>query len=310
MRTLLCLVIGCSAALASWADVAATTVILRQGEPLRGFLVSQDARGVTLRVPAANGQLQQRFIPAAQIESVLQPVSPEKLASLQPAQPKMYRDYAEELAGKAVDPEARQVSLRLYLIAAWLDPKSLGKSSLLGMTALARSETEQRRFRAMAYLLDPDHDRSLLKSTAAARSDAAGKAEAASERLLLRALEELRKGRPAEARKLLQRSGVEAAAEPHADLISWDELQALSADRSARASPTSPAIARRLLTLELRLLGAAPAAQPARTAESTPGWSQLDADALAERTARLSLETLTEFSPADCLYRDGKWIPQ
>jgi len=46
----------------------------------------------------------------------------------------------------------------LYLIAAYRNPQELGRSSLLGMTALARTPAEERRFRAMTYLLGDDHD--------------------------------------------------------------------------------------------------------------------------------------------------------
>ena len=50
------------------------------------------------------------------------------------------------------------MALRLFLIAAHLDPQKLGPSSLLGMSLLASTPAEVRKYRAMAFLLDPKGD--------------------------------------------------------------------------------------------------------------------------------------------------------
>ena len=99
-------------------------------------------------------------------------MSEERLAELVRSNPDAYREYAEELAEKRKDPDAQQTSIRLFQMAAVLDPQRLGRSCLLGMVPLARDAAEQRRFRAMAYLLDPDHDPALLQASeqTAARS--------------------------------------------------------------------------------------------------------------------------------------------
>ena len=82
---------------------------------------------------------------------------------MRPDRPQAYRDYAEELAEKRDDPEARMTSLRLYLIAAHLDPERLGRGCLLGMSNLAETPFEARKYRALAYLLDPKHDRTIFQ---------------------------------------------------------------------------------------------------------------------------------------------------
>jgi len=60
---------------------------------------------------------------------------------------------------KKLDPEARQMAVRLFQIAAWLDPAKTGRGALLGLVSVAHSGEEEARFRAAAYLFDPRHDK-------------------------------------------------------------------------------------------------------------------------------------------------------
>jgi hypothetical protein len=161
----------CLAAHAGWA---ATVLLKNEATPVRGYLVAEDEQSVTLRVLEANGDWRERRILRESIEIVIRPVDAARLAELDPKFPRAYRDYAEELAEKRVDPEARETAIRLYLIAAYLAPDELGRSALLGMVPLARHEPERRRFRAMAYLLDPAGDRQLLQPGSLERGGAEG----------------------------------------------------------------------------------------------------------------------------------------
>src|SRR5262249_5895515 len=147
----------------------------------------------------SDGTLVDKTIAKSEVDLIHRPVAAERLTALSPERPKEYRDYAEELADKKVDPEARETGLRLYAIAANLDPANLGRSSLLGMTALAASVEEERQYRALAFLLDPEHDRGVLKdtkkTTVARRGDeAVATSDTAKAMGALRALEMLRKG--------------------------------------------------------------------------------------------------------------------
>ena len=94
-------------------------------------------------------------------------VLPERLAELDPARPQSYLEYAEELAEKRRDPEARDAAMRLFAIAAARGESKVRHSALLGLIELARSPQEERRFRAAAYLHDPAHDLSLLETSLA-----------------------------------------------------------------------------------------------------------------------------------------------
>ncbi len=215
---------------ASWVlavgRASAVTIVLKDGgETVRGVLVRKHPSGVTIDLVQSNGETTRRDIPMSQIELILDPISKDRLAELSRDKPHSYRDYAEELAEKKSDPDARAMAIRLYLIAAHLAPTELGRSSLLGMKALARSEPEQRRFRAMVYLLDDRHDRRmLLANTAKPATDADEPATDAATSRVIQALQRLRRGKMKEARTLSRRAGFADVLAEHSELLTLAEF--------------------------------------------------------------------------------------
>ena len=163
MRSIRSLLILIAISLAVPTNVSAV-IIFENGkdEPIYAEIVGKDGGDVIIRVVAVDGEIHDRRLPSNNIE-IIETVSQERLATLAPDKPNDYRNYAEELAEKKRDPDARQTAIRLYLIAAHLEPDNLGRSSLLGLTGLARTAAEERKFRAMVYLLDSEHDRRVLK---------------------------------------------------------------------------------------------------------------------------------------------------
>lgn len=139
-------------------------LVFVQGEdqPIRGYLIREDDREIVIQQVKPDRGTAKRTISRSEIEDMIKTVSEERLEALKPSDPDRYREYAEELAEKKKDPNAHVTSLRLFLIAAHLAPDRLGRSCLLGMVALARTDIERQRFRAMAYLLDPAHDTNVL----------------------------------------------------------------------------------------------------------------------------------------------------
>jgi hypothetical protein len=199
--TLLLALVACA------APAAAALVIRKNGQPVFGFVLSRNEQSLVIRERLADGSERETSIPRSEVDEVIVTVLPERLAVLDPSQPHLYREYAEELAEKRRDPEAREAALRLYQIAAMLAPRELGRSCLLGMIALARTPQEEAKFRAAAYLLDPAHDSAVLKPLAAVRT-AASSAPAAALPNLLRALQAARRGRGAQAKTYLELPGV------------------------------------------------------------------------------------------------------
>ncbi len=293
------------ATLCAPSPVAAAIMFLKgSDEPLHVLTIREDAGSVVVGLPQPNGTFTERVYEKRNIEDFIRTVDARRLAELSPERPSAYRDYAEELAEKKVDPDARAAALRLYVIAAHLDPKNLGRSSLLGMTALARSPLEERRIRALSYLLDPAHDARLLKeSTATARPT--GDDETGRE-TLLSMLRSLRKGQGAIARRTAERDEAKAIFLAHGDGLTQKEFIAL-----CRTPPPLPAEQlARVIRLELALSGGASAT--AGTPDKAEGrslvsWSTALSTGDVAPIAPLSLETLTEFDPRLSVYRDGKW---
>lgn len=272
-----------------------------QDTPIRGFLVYEDGVQIEVHEPLPSGELRKHTLPRVAIDDIIRAVEPDRLAALTPDSPEAYRSYAEELAGKTEDPEARVMAIRLYLIATYLEPEALGRSCLLGMAGLARTPEEERAFRAMAFSLDPEHDPSLLKAPKVVVPEFAGVTD--NDRKALRtALQLLRSGRLVEAQRHFQRPPVQAAATYYSHIITEAEYQ----EAIRVAGRLSPRLLRKFLTLELTLSAAATTETRDEPAKFTP-WSQLIAREDIQTAPPQSLTTITEFDPRKSIYRDGKW---
>ncbi|MEQ8784909.1 MAG: hypothetical protein RIC55_01360 [Pirellulaceae bacterium] len=286
------------------ATPASAVVVFRKGvdDPIMGFLMNQDADRVLVSVPQPEGRSRQIVIPRSDIVSLIETVDRERLAGLSHETPKQYRDYGEELSEKRQDPEARQTAIRLFLISVWLDP-SLARSAMLGMIRLARDEQEEARFRALAYLLDEEHDRSVLKPPqitveASSDLDAQGRAN------IRRLLQLLRQGRADYARQLLtEKPEIIGHLKQFDDVVNTETIQS-----AALGKPIVPSVLSKLVELEVALSTTpAPAADPAEQ-ELITSWSEGRRMNGYRPLPVIKLETVTEFNPRQCLYRDGAWI--
>ncbi len=289
------------------AAPAHAIVILKKGakEPLFGHLVRQTDAAVVIRETTDTGGVRETTIPRSEIDELLVTVSPERLTALDPAQPQLYREYAEELAEKARDPEARETAIRLFHISAYRGDGKLRKSALLGLTGLASSPAQARQWRAAAYLLDPAHDRATLEQSSAPvfASSPASRAAVAE---LLRAVRAVRQAKPSETRRILDGETVTPAFILIAKTITREELLAL-----ATTKPLADATLRQLLAAEVKLEQAlvSQAPTPPPTAETiTTSWrTALRPGGLAPLPS-LDLLHLTPYDPRASVFRGGKWV--
>ncbi len=276
-------------------------IIFEKGkdQPIIGYLERQDDNLVVVRQLLPNGQTQLRELPRSEIDDILIAVSDERLQTLSPDKPAAYRDYAEELAEKRKDPDARATGLRLYLLAAHLDPEKLGRSSLLGMAGLARSPAEERRFRAMAYLLDPNHDRNLLQDSAK-NAGPEGSEDDEGNGVLLKAMRSFRRGKRATAITMASRPVAQKAFARFSEVLTLEELKAV------KKKEVPPDILRKVLALELILASGETATRDEDPDDMAP-WSRIVEREGTGPVPSLSLESLTEFDPRECVFSDGKW---
>jgi hypothetical protein len=287
---------------------ARAIVILPKGatKPVMGYLVRQDDKTIVIREILTDGMPREQTFQRDQIDELLVTVAPERLAALDPGQPQLYREYAEELAEKQRDPEARDAALRLYHIAAVLGEGQIRRGALLGLAALARSPQEERKFRAAAYLYDPEHDPAVLAGPDDAKLT---RTPTAKEPLadLLSAVRLARQGKGAQAKALVEKPPVREQVDGLAKVLTSEELLAaciakeLSDEQLFKLLKAETAI-------ERSLSQGAPGSGDDGLAPVQTSWiSAVKSQGLSPLPS-LSLATLTEFDPRACVYRDGKWV--
>jgi hypothetical protein len=307
MRKWIAILTTWSAVLTLAAPAGAVVIFPKGGRaPIKAALVSQDSEKVVYRETLPDGSSVERVIHRVEIDDMIITVSEQRLASLTPDRPSGYRDYADELAEKREDPDARETAIRLYLIAAWLEPDRLGRSCLLGMAGLARTSDEQRKFLAMAYLLDPQHDRRLLKSADAGRRIATA-ATGALPDALMKPLVLLRQGKARLARAAAT-SAVQVLFRQIDDFLSYDQFID-ACQQCSREGTIPPSVLRRILELELSQDGGArpDVAVSGPSGAPSGSWSETIQLGQVGPAASLDLLHVTEFDPRKCIYRDGEW---
>src|SRR5437762_6676390 len=114
---------------------AQAVVVLPKGakQPIMGYLVRQDERTIVIRQELSDGKSRESSFAKKDLDELIITVSPERLTGLDPNKPQTYREYAEELAEKQRDPEARDAAMRLYAIVAARGDDHLRYSALLGL---------------------------------------------------------------------------------------------------------------------------------------------------------------------------------
>jgi hypothetical protein len=283
-----------------WPAAASGVVVLPKGsdKPVMGYLVRQDERTVVVREERPSGKTRDIPFAKSDIDELIITVSPERLAELDPARPHLYREYAEELVEKQRDPEARDMAIRLYAICAARGGEKLRRGALLGLIALARTPEEERLFRAAAYLHDVHHDAAILAEPSATTPITA----AASEELLS-GLRLARQGKSSAAKAILDRPTVRAYAVESVSIIALDDLE-----KACAGGPLGNELLLKLLQAELALESAGDSKMLAGPAGHETSWSQARRSRGLAPQPLISLDKLTEFDPAACVFRDGKWV--
>lgn len=273
----------------------AATFVRKGAAPIHGKLVKKEVDNYTIRVVSEANEVRDELIPIRDVQQTIENVSQERLEMLSPERPQEYREYAEELAAKRLDLEARETAIRLYLIAGWLDRDKLGRSSLLGILNLARSAKEERKFRAAAALLDPR-----ISLTERVEPTATSDATAAPD--LARAMKLLRNNRAPQAKTILEKPDVEKLLSSYRRIFPKAELNLALASKEL-----SPRHLQQTLLLELAVESlASPAPVSSDTSRVPLSWTrEIQADPAAIEA--LDWQVLTEFDPRESVFHDGKW---
>ena len=279
----------------------AIIVLKNQAEPVLGLIVRQEKGQLVVKVRDESGKLRDQTLERKEVAEIIETVSPQRLQALNPKSPEAYRDYAEELAAKQRDWEARETAIRLYAIAFHLERAKLGKSALRGLISLARSPQEEQQFRAALFILDP---RQILDDLPTSKNAAEVKKERNRWEETLRGVQLLRRGQGAAARPIFAKAEVAKVLQGYEAFISRSELETACKEISLTDRRL-----RQLLLLELALEShRAPPAEQSLLEDVSPAWGSDLQSGGNNPVPVIDLDRLTEFDMRQTIYRDGKWI--
>lgn len=300
------LVAGCLALLCGpLAEPASSTVVYLRGktEPVIGYLERMDESSVLIRQLTEDGRANVVTIARDDIEDLLIPIDESRLESLDPANVMGYRDYAEELAVKQIDPEAIDLAIRLYLIVAQLGDESQKQSAFRGLIDIARNPEEELQFRALAFRMLPERNRTMLwKPKPVAVT--VGSLTTGQRTDLTEAIKLLRNEQYREAAAKASSDSVESAFEAFESTLTYETFRNVC---SRRELPDG--LLPVLLQIEIALITPAGAdrspADPSQTNDES--WGQTMTRA-TQPLKLVSLERVTEFDPRKSVYRNGDWV--
>ncbi len=136
--------------------IARADVVWIKGEeqPKFGRLIDQDDQKVVFQLHGQPETNRTEFQRTA-IETLVVNFDTQRLENLSPENFADYRDYAEELAAQRKDPVARELAVRLYIIAAAGSPGDIRQSSLKGLASLAENNQERQKWNTLRLLYEP-----------------------------------------------------------------------------------------------------------------------------------------------------------
>ena len=228
-----------------------------------------------------------------------------ELSKLSIADPAAYRDLAEECSVVRKSKVAKNLAVRLYLIAAKHGDEKIRRSALRGMIHVARSDEELRKFKVLAFLNDPVFADLLLKkqnkvpTARKQNSPTRDDAKLTPRENLLDALVSIRRGKSLRAQRLMQSSDVQKLFSQFDDLMSVEEFNA-----ACLQSDIDDATLYRIITIDLKLRYGDDSSEPL---ESDAAWRKVFEGTLPDKIPRISFDTVTEFNPDHSRFFNGRW---
>lgn len=279
-------------------------VYLQDGTILFGRVLEQQPETVIFdqRIDAGTTDYRRKIIRRSDITAIVTNIDPVRLEETDPGNPASYRDLAEELLPQHRDPEARDLAIRLFLLAAKYGDAELRPGCFSGLIALARSPEEEKRFRALAFVHLGDRARWHVpesRSTRQAEDTAVSKQQ---QEQLLDAITLLRRGQRQEAAIRIGQEWARNAIAPFDDICSWQELQQWCSEPELKTEWLA-----RVLELEIALGNPARHSNPAdHRGSSSTDWSQLAAQSKGG-LAPVDFSNVAEFDLDQNVFHAGKW---
>ncbi len=254
----------------------------------------------------ADGNYLQRVFPRSEIRRLLVTVDRERLTRLKPGDWNVYRDWAEELSIQSVDPEARDLALRLYLIVAYHADEPLRTAGFRGAIQVSGNATpsaasQQRLIRTLAVQVYPGDDSWTMIDASSGKPTALVAAEVRDRlREVAAELRRYRQGMPNTLDRLIEDDLTREAIGLMPSVCTWPRFQ----DLASRTELDYSAISR-LLNLELAILSLVDGEPPALLQRDSP-WSVLVHQGRPS-VELVSFANVSSFDLEATVFREGAW---
>ncbi len=272
------------------------------GQMLFGRIESELPRHIVFRERLAGaGNYRQRTVRRDELKAWVRTIDEPRLEALEPGEWLAYRDLAEELAVQQIDPEAREMALRLYLIVARHAEGELRRAGFQG--AISVGDSKQRRLLSSLAVQTLGIDQFPVTDTPES-PERAPAVDVQDLREVLRGLREYRDGDVRAVERLADDPGTRCALEPFAAVCSWPSFRQL-----AEREPGDFAALARSIRLDVAIEEWMDGRSPQPLAFDSP-WSVLASQ--PRQAARLaSFGAVAPFDLEATRWRDGKWlVPQ
>lgn len=279
-------------------------VVYRKGnpKPVAGFIVEQTPGRVVLRTTRSDATTEQS-ISRDDIVAIVVCAEEAELAELSPDQPKKYLEIAERVVQRKGDPEAVELAVRCYLLAAYHGRDELRDSALRGLIAAARSTEEQTKFRALAHQTNPISGDPWL-STVVQNVELRVELDQAARSELLQVVRLIRQGETELARNRLRSQDFRTRFEAFADIMNYRDLESALLEEKLTSDQLKS-----LVKLELALVNQGHQTGPTNVGslQKTDAWQTSVNRGAIEPIQGVSWHTVTEFDPEEAIFTKGKW---
>lgn len=286
------------------------TIFLKDGDTIFGRFVSEDEQSIHFSQRTdVFGEYQTVVIEKSQIAEMVVNIDPVLLEKLDPDQPNEYRDLAEELMTQKTDPEARDLAMRLFVLAIQYGDSKIHASCFSGLIYLSNDQDEEKQIRALANIMVPQANQSWLSPVESSSSNRVETDDRAGQlHQLAEALKQLRSEQRREAAVTLSKPWMDDVMLPFSvicdgnQLRSWAMAAELETESLARILELEIAIAQ-----QLDRTGNAVEINSQPSAADRQDWSKLAVSGKPIRPPA-TLANLTRFDPGKPWFRNGQWV--
>lgn len=279
-----------------------------QPTPLFGQVITNTPEQVQIRL-IENGQPgKTKSIERSMVEQIVINIDAKRLAGLSPDNPQDYRDYAEELASQTIDPAARELARRLFLISAKIaEDKSetdVCASALSGLISLTDAESERRQLEMLQFLVNPEANEPESNSESGRADHSPSKLE---NEMMLRLVRAIRREDSDQAIRLLGSQSNRVAIRKWSEICTPEEF-----DQIAKVNRPSKSQLGKMLQIEWQILTAMRQSPDMKSGKiktrRVETWGDFASQDSGNPRLVPSFENVTAMDPRKSIFRNGRWM--